>query len=279
MVDAWREEGPRDLSGILAAPTQQLQRQLASIGLEYQMQGGETEGVEFDTGRLLDVAVELRSGYSRAKLDVYRSARKTRRDLGIVIGLDISGSTAEAEQGGSPVFEKQLRACYQLARAFTELGDSTEVFGFHSWGKELVRAVHLKSPSEGWSGKVAERMALPEPVGYTRSGAAIRHACHRLKQGHRLPHKLFILITDGISYDQGYEGRYAEADTRVAMSEAAAAGMACVCLCVGGSTSGEKLSEVFGHSNFLAIEEPEQLVGRIRPVVERALAARRLRKY
>lgn len=277
-VDAWRPDGPRDLAAVLQPPSFELKRQLGQLGLDHQMHRRQLEGSELDVGRLVDCAISLAAGQSPAVLDVYRASRRTRRDLGVAIALDVSGSTGEKNGRGVSVFDQQMQVGYQLARTLSNLGDTVALFGFHSWGRTLVRSIRLKGPEESWSARVAERLAQIEPVGYTRTGAAIRHGNRMLNKTMRLPNRLLILITDGIAYDQDYEAAYAEGDARKALEEARAAGTAVVCLCIGGSQEADKLRAVFGVANLLMCDEPREITTRIRSVCRQALAGVSLRK-
>lgn len=273
-VDAWRADGPGEpgeLSHVLTALPRELQRQLAALGLDYEMHRRQLDGAEFDVGRLIETAIDIRAGHSPAAMDIYRSSRKTRRDLGVMVVLDLSGSTEEKNARGESVFEHQLRTAWHLTQAFDRLGDRVALYGFQSWGRKLVRMVRLKGHEEPWSGHVAERFALVEPQGYTRTGAAIRHADQILRKSMRLPNRLMILITDGLSYDQDYEEHYAEADTRKALAEARAEGTACICLCIGGSLSVAQLKAVFGFDNLLMVDDAAQVTGQIRAVAMTAL--------
>jgi nitric oxide reductase activation protein len=272
-VDAWRPDGARDVEHLLQAPSLALRRQLGNLGLDHEMHGHQQEGAELDVGRLLDCAIDLAAGHSPATLDVYRASRRTRRDLAVAIALDISGSTGERDAQGKTVFDRQVQVGFQLARVLHDLGDTVAMFGFHSWGRNLVRAVRLKGPEERWGSHIAARFSQLEPVGYTRTGAAIRHGTRQLHRAMRLPNRLLVLITDGIAYDQDYESAYAEGDARKALEEARAQGTAVVCLCVGGSESAAKLREVFGVANLLVVDEPEQITSRIRAVCRGALAS------
>ncbi|MDB5968342.1 MAG: von Willebrand factor, type [Hydrocarboniphaga sp.] len=272
-VEAWRPEGARDLGEVLKPAGHELKRQLGSLGLDHQMHRRQQDGAELDVGRLLDAAIDLATGHSPPSLDVYRASRRTRRDLAIVVGLDISGSTGERSGAGVSVFDRQLQLAYRLGRTLNDLGDTVAMFGFHSWGRNLVRSVRLKGPEERWSACVAERFAQLEPVGYTRTGAAIRHGARMLRTDMRLPNRLLILITDGIAYDQDYETAYAQGDARKALEEARAAGTACVCICVGGSSDADQLRAVFGAANLLIVDEPQQVTTSIRRVCRQALGA------
>lgn len=277
-VDPWRMDGPTDLAGVLTSPPRELQRQLATLGLDYEMHRRQLDGSEFDVGRLIDFAIDLEAGYSPNAVDVYRASRKTRRDLGVMVVVDVSGSTEEKNARGESVFDHHLRAAWHLGKTLDQLGDRVALYGFQSWGRKLVRMVRLKGHEEAWTGRVAERFSLLEPLGYTRTGAAIRHADRMLRTSMRLPNRLLILITDGFSYDQDYEEKYAEADARKALAEARAEGTACVCLCIGGSTSAAKLANVFGTASLLMVDDTSQLPFRIRQVCKEALGAVSKRK-
>jgi nitric oxide reductase activation protein len=187
--------------------------------------------------------------------------------------LDVSGSTAEEDAFATSVFMKQLRLTFQLGYTLDALGDSVDIFGFHSWGRKSARVIKIKGHGERWSAAITDRLAQLEAVGYTRLGAAIRHGHHLLRSGIRLPNRLLILITDGIPYDHDYENHYADADTTKALNEAKASGTACVCLSVGSSTESTKLASVFGETNFLAVETIEQMTARIGELCRRALTS------
>jgi nitric oxide reductase NorD protein len=272
-VEPWRPDGVQDLHALLQPPPLQLRRQLASLGLDHEMHRRQNEGSDLDAGALIDCAIDLRAGHSPPTLNIYRASRRTRRDLAVAIVLDISGSTGEQNQAGDSIFRKQLQLAYQLGMTLNSLGDTLAMFGFHSWGRKLVRVVRLKGHEERWSSRVAERLGLLEPVGYTRIGTAIRHGSRLLQHDVRLPNRLLVLITDGIAYDQDYEHSYAEGDARKALQEAKAMGAACVCLSVGSGVETQMLAEVFGAANILAVDEVAQITGRIREVCRRALAA------
>ncbi len=54
------------------------------------------------------------------------------------------------------------------------------------------------------------------------------------------------MLSDGFPYDDGYEGRYAEADAFKALEELRADGVACLCLSIGSDTGAEAPERVFG---------------------------------
>ncbi|MET0988338.1 MAG: VWA domain-containing protein [Steroidobacteraceae bacterium] len=270
---AERIEGPRDLTAMLSTNlTAELRRRIATLGLSYELHGRQPDGTDLDLSPLIEAAIDHAAGYVTHAPRVYRAARRTRRDLGVCIVLDVSGSTGEGQTTQSNQFDQQLEVAWHLGAAFDTLGDTVEMFGFHSWGRSIVRWLPLKSYDERWSSAVKDRFAQLEPSGFTRLGAAIRHAHHRLTTVIRLPYRLILLVTDGLPYDQEYEGEYARADVRKALAEAHAAGIACLCICVGADADSDKLHAVFDGKHVINIDEPAQLQTRIVAHCRRALS-------
>ena len=76
------------------------------------------------------------------------------------------------------------------------------------------------------------RIAGLEPDGFTRAGAAIRHATAALAR-QAVRHRLLLLLSDGRPNDvDQYEGRYGVEDTRAAVAEARLQGVHVFCLTV-----------------------------------------------
>jgi Mg-chelatase subunit ChlD len=271
-VDPWRPDGPRDLAATLQVPSLRLRRELSRLPLDFEMHRRQRDGTEFDVGALIDHAASLRTGHAIDTPAVYRASHRTRRDLGVVVVMDASGSTEERNERGESVFDHHAGAALRITRTLDALGDRVALYGFQSWGRRLVHMVRLKGQEEAWSGRVAERLAHLDAVGFTRTGAAVRHVDRLLRTQIRLPHRLLVLITDGLSYDSDYEGAYAEDDTRKALAEARAQGTACVCICIGGSVEAATLARVFGASQLLMVDDSSQIDARLRGVCARALA-------
>lgn len=260
-------------------PALELRRQLSRLGLDPQLQTGQSDGSDLDMRPIVDCVINLKAGHSPASLNVYRASLRTRRNLAVNIVLDISGSTGERRPDGGSAFEDQRQLAYQLGFTLDSLGDTVAMMGFHSWGRNLARAVRIKNHDERWSLAVAERLRSLDPVGYTRMGAAIRHGHHVLHDRIRLPNRLLILITDGVAYDQDYELNYAAADARRALEEARRAGTACLALSVGAGATADELAKVFGATNILTVDEVDQVSRRIREVCRHALASVSQRRF
>lgn len=248
------------------------QRALAGLCMGLQRHRGQAQGDDLVLDRMIRLAIDLRTGHSGDDR-VYSASLRTRRDLGVQILLDASSSTLEHSADGRRVFDLQAQTAWKLCRAFALLGDRVAMHGFNSWGRTLVRFQTLKSFDEPIGACLEQRLRHLAVAGYTRCGAAIRHATEQIDQHAGTPYKLLILISDGYPYDDQYEGEYAAEDTRKAIQEARERGIACVCLSVGSDVEADKLERVYGATNYLAINRTEQIVPRLRRLMETAISA------
>ena len=248
------------------------QRTLASLCLGLQRHRGQPQGNDLDLDRMIRLAVDLRSGHSGDDR-VYSDPLRTRRDLGVEILLDASSSTLERSADGTRIFDLQVQFARRLCRALALLGDRVAMHGFHSWGRTLVRFQTLKTFDEPIGAELELRLQRLAVAGYTRCGAAIRHATGHLEVHSGTPFKLLVLISDGYPYDDQYEGKYAIEDTRKSIEEARAKGIACICISVGSDADAKQLEQVYGAANYLAINRAEQVTTRLRRLIDNAIGA------
>ncbi|MDL4816473.1 nitric oxide reductase activation protein NorD [Actinomadura opuntiae] len=222
-----------------------LRRRLSRIGLGPTILRGRPDGDEIDVEALIDLFVDVRSGHS-APEHVYLERRKLARDLGVLVLLDASGSVTDADPDGLAVHDHQRRAAAILAATLEELGDRVAVYAFRSQGRHAVHLPAIKAFGQRFDATGRARLNQLQPSSYTRLGAGIRGAAEILKAEAGTPHRLLIVLSDGFPYDNGYEGRYAEADVRKALEELHADGVACLCLSIGTTTAVDALERVFG---------------------------------
>jgi nitric oxide reductase NorD protein len=228
-----------------------LRRRLTRLGLGPKVIRRRPDGDDLDTEALIDLFVDLRSGYSPPE-HIYLERRKLARNLGVLILLDASGSATDTDPDGLSVHDHQRRAAATLAVTLEELGDRVAVYGFRSHGRAAVHLLALKSFAQRFGAGGRARLNQLQPSGYTRLGAGIRRAGEILKTGAGTPNRLLLVLSDGIPYDDGYEFRYAEADAHKALEELRRDGVACLCLSIGASTPADALQRVFGsvsHAN------------------------------
>ncbi|MEU6750494.1 VWA domain-containing protein [Spirillospora sp. NPDC046719] len=222
-----------------------LRRRLSRVGLGPRILRGRPDGDELDTEALIDLFVDVRSGHSPPE-HVYQERRKAARDLGVLVLLDASGSATDADPGGLAVHDHQRRAAATLAATLEELGDRVAVYAFRSQGRHAVHLPIVKAFGQSFDAIGRARLNRLRPSGYTRLGAGIRGAGEILKTEAGTPHRLLLVLSDGFPYDNGYEGRYAEADVRKALEELHADGVACLCLSIGATADADGLGRVFG---------------------------------
>ena len=226
-----------------------LRRRLARVGLGPKVLRGRADGDDLDIEALIDLFVDLQSGFSPPE-HVYLERRKLARNLGVLILIDASGSAVDADSDGLAVHDHQRRAAATLAVTLEDLGDRVAVYAFRSQGRHAVHLPAIKTFDQSFGAVGRARLNQLEPASYTRLGAGIRGAGEVLKTGAGTPNRLLLVLSDGFPYDDGYEGRYAESDASKALEELRADGVACLCLSIGASTGTDVLERVFGSASF-----------------------------
>ena len=268
-VDPCREDSQSNqvFHNALPSPPRVLIRKLMGIGLDLERHDGQQDGEDYSLDKVVDFASLARMGFT-ADDRVFVHRKRTRRDLAVMVLLDISGSTNERDGLGHSIHDKQVQLAHDLSFALHRLGDQVSLYAFQSWGRKLVRMLRIKSFKEQrWGSNLYDRLSCLEPAGFTRSGAAIRHASRKLKEEAGMPYCILIVITDGFSYDLDYEGRYGEQDTRKALEEIRRDGVGCLCLTVGSPQEEEKLVEVYGPASTLSVCDYDQFLENLRPAM------------
>ncbi|HVU73807.1 MAG TPA: nitric oxide reductase activation protein, partial [Mycobacteriales bacterium] len=174
--------------------------------------------------------------------------------------------------------EHQREAAAVLAEAFHAFGNRVAVHGFYSQGRSAVRFVRVKRFADPLDGRAHARLGALTAGAYTRLGAAIRHGSAVLESDGAGSRRLLIVLSDGFAYDQGYQGRYGEADARRALAEARRRGIGCLCLSVGATTDLVALRRVFGTAAHAAVRRSDDLGRMIGPLVRDALASAELQR-
>jgi len=226
-----------------------LRRRLSRIGLGPKVLRGRPDGDDLDIEALIDLFIDLRSGYSPPE-HVFLERRKLARNLGVLILLDASGSATDTDPDGLAVHDHQRRAAATLAVTLEELGDRVAVYAFRSHGRHAVHLLAIKAFEQRFSAVGRARLNQLQPSSYTRLGAGIRGAGEILKNEAGTPNRLLVVLSDGFPYDDGYEGRYAEADAHKALEELRTDGVACLCLSIGAGTATDALERVFGSAGY-----------------------------
>lgn len=260
-----------DVSDAGVAHDDVLRRRLARVGLGPKVLRGRADGDDLDIEALIDLFVDLQSGYT-APEHVYLERRKLARNLGVLILIDASGSAVDADSEGLAVHDHQRRAAATLAVTLEELGDRVAVYAFRSQGRHAVHLPAIKTFDQTFGAVGRARLNQLEPTSYTRLGAGIRGAGELLKNEAGTPNRLLLVLSDGFPYDDGYEGRYAEADASKALEELRMEGVACLCLSIGAATETAVLERVFGAASFASAASLSELSPQMDELFMSALA-------
>ncbi len=229
------------------------------------------DGSEVDIDAVVEAyADRLGGGVSDDRVHV--DTRPLRRDVAIALLVDASASTDGWVAGDRRIIDVEKEALLIVAEALAALGDPHAILAFAGEGPESVEITRIKSLGGRESAEaVRRRIAGLEPGGYTRAGAAIRHATAGLLQ-HAARHRLLLLLSDGRPNDvDQYEGQYGVEDTRAAVAEARLQGLHCYCLTVDREAP-RYATRIFGR-DFAVISRverlPAALTGALRDLLRR----------
>jgi len=271
------EPRPTDSTPLLVSDSYGLRRPLARLGIGLDRYHRQAQGDDIDIDAAIEARVEVIAGATSDEA-VYVDSLRRRRDLSVLILLDISGSVAEPGATGQMVHVQQRTAAAALTVALHEIGDRVALYAFRSQGRSAVHMVPVKRFNNSLDTFVMRRLHSLVPGAYSRLGAAIRHGTAVLKQQGGTSRQLLVVLSDGLAYDHGYEPAYGAADARHSLAEARHQSVGCLCLSIGASTDTESLRRVFGSAAYAAIPRVEQLTQAIGPLFRSALRSAEARR-
>lgn len=254
-----------------------LRRPLARLGMGFDRVRRRKQGDDIDIDAAIEAQVDRLSGTIPDE-NAYIESLRTRRDLSVLILLDISGSSAQDSPAGRSVHEQQRRVAAALATVLYEIGDRIALYAFHSQGRAAVHLVPVKRFDEELDSRVMRRLHSLVPGAYSRLGAAIRHGATLVIERGGTARRLLLVLSDGLAYDHGYDAGYGSADARMALAEARRDGVGCLCLSLGTNTDTESLKRVFGSAAHANLPRPGQLGQHIGALLQSALKASEVRR-
>jgi len=222
------------------------------------------DGCDLDVDQYIQHYVDTVTGKA-SDARVFRDLLPGGRDVATALLLDGSCSLG-VNQGR--MFQLELACADALCHAMTLARERHALFAFSGNTRHRVDVTCLKD----FDDTVA---VVPSDLdlttgGYTRLGAPLRHMTSRLLE-QAAERRLLIVIGDGMISDDGYEGRYAWADTAHAVEEAGDAGVAVHYIGVG-RTRVDPLPDVFGSRRSTRIKQVAELP-RVLARVHRELVA------
>lgn len=215
------------------------------------------EGEDIDLEAFIDSYTDYAAGLAMAQ-GLYQSYRTARRDMAIVLLIDISGSTDGWISADKRVIDVEREALLLVSIALQGLQEPCAIMGFSGEGPQGVTIRPIKAFDEPYRFEVARRIAALEPEHYTRAGAALRHATASLMR-HAARHRLLLLLSDGKPNDvDDYEGRYGVEDMRQAVTEARLQGIQPFCLTIDRQAA-NYLPAIFGAHHYALLPKPQLL--------------------
>jgi len=281
-----------DIDGILEAHrpiTQTIRRIIDTL----QPQGVQRlrnleDGDEIDINAAVDAMVDIRAGRQPDTRITLRNV-VNRRDLAVVLLLDLSESTNDALPNGNGngndgahdhesedetkktsepdgIIPGQPRTVLDLTREATALvataiqgiGDPFAIHGFASDSRHDVQYYRFKDFTQSFDERAKARLAGMRGGLSTRMGAAMRHAAaHLLKRPER--RKLLLLVTDGAPADvDERDPQHLRHDTRKAVEELYTKGILTYCLTLDPQADAY-VKRIFGEHRYTIIDDVRRL--------------------
>ncbi len=209
------------------------------------------DGSDLDINQYIEHHINGLTG-RQSEARVFRDLLPAFRDVTTAVLLDGSASLSV---GGGSVFKLELACADALCQAMAVARERHGLFVFSGKTRHRVDITCLRDFQDSHS--VAPSDLGLSTGGYTRLGAPLRHLTSRLLE-QPSERRLMIIIGDGLISDEGYEGRYAWADSAHAVEEAEAAGVLLFYIGVG-HTLVDPLPDVFGARRSTRIKRVEEL--------------------
>ena len=128
----------------------------------------QAQGDDIDIDAAIEARVELMAG-SAPDEAFYVDNLRRRRDLAVLILLDVSGSAAEPGATGGAVHEHQRAAAAALTVALHEIGDRVALYAYHSRGRSAVQLVPVKRFDDELDTLVMRRLHGLVPSAYSQT--------------------------------------------------------------------------------------------------------------
>lgn len=233
-----------------------LRKMLRSVNNKMQQQKRQTQGDKFDIDAITDLFVDIHSKRTPSEY-IYMSNRKKEKDLSILILLDTSLSS-DGYAAGNRVIDIEKEVSILFGEILNEFNIDFSIDSFYSKTRNFSTYLTIKDFDENWN--VAKyKIGAVEPNGYTRIGAALRHAGARMDK-RKTKNKWIILISDGKpnDYDR-YEGKYGINDVKQALRELNERNINSYALAIEAQAK-YYLPQMFGQNHYQILTTPVELL-------------------
>ncbi len=239
-----------------ASTLMSLRKMLTNVNNKMQQQKRQTQGDEFDIDAITDLYVDVHSQRTPSE-KIYISNRKKEKDVSILILLDISLSS-DSYAAGNRVIDVEKEVSILFGEILNEFNIDFSIDSFYSKTRNFSTYLTIKDFDENWN-LAKHKVGAVEPSGYTRIGAALRHAGARLDQ-RNTKNKWVIVISDGKpnDYDK-YEGKYGINDVKQALRELNGRNINSYALAIEAEAK-YYLPQMFGQNHYQILTTPVELL-------------------
>ena len=229
------------------------------------------DGDQIDINAAVDAMIDIRMDRQPDPRITMRNIIH-RRDLAIVILLDLSESTNEKVPGSEKtILELTREAAALVGTAIHGIGDAFAIHGFASDGRHDVHYYRFKDFNEAFDDEPKARLAGMQGGLSTRMGAAMRHAAHHLLNRPER-RKLLLLVTDGEPADiDERDPQYLRQDTKKAVEELHTQGITSYCLTLDPNAD-QYVQRIFGATHYTIVDHVERLPEKL-PILFASLTA------
>ena len=250
-IDYYKKTISKNASTLLG-----LRKMLTNVNNRMQQQKRQLQGDEFDIDAITDLYVDVHSKRTPSE-NVYISNRKKDKDLSILILLDISLSS-DGYAAGNRVIDVEKEVSILFGEILHEFNIDFSIDSFYSKTRNFSTYLTVKDFDENWN-TAKHKIGAIEPSGYTRIGAALRHAGARLDT-RNTKNKWVILISDGKpnDYDK-YEGKYGVSDVKQALRELNRRNINSYALAIEAQAK-YYLPQMFGQNHYQILTTPVELL-------------------
>ena len=233
-----------------------LRKMLTNVNNKLQQQKRQSQGDEFDIDAITDLFIDVHSKRTPSE-NIYISNRKKEKDLSILILLDISLSS-DGYAANNRVIDVEKEVSILFGEILNEFNIDFCIDSFYSKTRNYSTYLTIKDFNERWD-IAKHKIGAVEPQGYTRIGAALRHAGARLDT-RSTKNKWVILISDGKpnDYDK-YEGKYGIHDVKQALLELNQRSINSYALAIEAQAK-YYLPQMFGQNHYQILTTPIELL-------------------
>ena len=244
---------------------QGLRKMLTSINNKMQHLKRQFDGDEFDLDALSDMFVDIISKKTPTE-NIFMAKRKKDKDLSIVLLLDLSLSS-DSFDNGNRVLDVEKQVSILFGEILNEFYIDFSVQGFYSKTRNFTSFIIIKDFDEKWD-IAKHKIGAVEPSGYTRIGAALRHAGFLLEK-RQTQNKWLLLISDGKpnDYDK-YEGRYGVQDVKKTLHELKSRNVNSFAFAIEAQAK-YYLPQMFGQNHYQILTTPLELLKSLMTLYEK----------